>query len=309
MKNYAFLITGTFFFAASVAMFAMPNSLAEGGVPGLALLMYHGMGISPAFTTFIINAATLVVGYRYLPKDMIIKSTVTIPLFSFFIYMLEGLGTGIPDTLLAALFAGVFTGIGFGFIFRSGSTTGGTSTIARMLNYKFGWELTGTNFVLDASIVVAGIFVIGPLYTMYTVLALFIGKIVTDYVLEGFESKRVIHIFSSETSQVEKAIQSNLGAHTTVLKAEKNADGIEEDLIYVAIPKQRLFYLKKLVESIDENAFTVVHTVKDVTGGSFAEAHHPGQKTFRSKRMEQRYYKKQANEESYTSTDDVDGNK
>lgn len=146
-------------------------------------------------TTFILNAVILLIGFRYLPKDMIIKSLVTIPLFSLFIYILEDLATGIPDPLLAAIFAGVFTGVGFGLIFRSGSTTGGTSTIARMLNYKFGWELTGTNFVLDASVVVAGIFVIGPVYTMYTVLALFIGKRVTDYVLEGFEAKRVVHIF------------------------------------------------------------------------------------------------------------------
>lgn len=171
------------------------------------------------------------------------------------------------------------------------------------MNYKFGWELTGTNFVLDASVVVAGIFVIGPLYTMYTVLALFIGKRVTDYVLEGFEAKRVVHIFSNKTKEVEHALQTSLGTHTTVLKAEKNAEGVEENLIYVAIPKQRLFYLKKLVNSIDENAFTVVHTVKDVTGGSFAEAHHPGQKTFRSKKLERRYYKKQADEESFTSPD------
>ncbi|GLO64371.1 MULTISPECIES: YitT family protein [Oceanobacillus] len=298
MKNYLFLIIGTFFFAVSVAIFAMPNSLAEGGVPGLALLMYHGIGISPALTTFIINAATLLIGYRYLPKDMIVKSIVTIPLFSIFIYILEDSVSGIPDPLLAALFTGVFTGIGFGLIFRSGSTTGGTSTIARMLNYKFGWELTGTNFVLDAAIVISGVFVIGPLYTMYTILALFIGKRVTDYVLEGFESKKVVHIFSQKTEEVEKAIQTNLGAHTTVLTAKKNDDGIEENLIYVAIPKQRLFYLKKLVQSIDETAFTVVHTVKDVTGGSFAEAHHPGQKTFRDNKIEQRYYKNQADEEN-----------
>ncbi|GIO24089.1 YitT family protein [Oceanobacillus sp. J11TS1] len=308
MKNYVFLVTGTFFFAVSVAIFAMPNSLAEGGVPGLALLMYHGLAISPALTTLLANAITLLIGYRYLPTDMIIKSIVTIPLFSFFIYMMEDFGAAIPDPLLAAIFAGVFTGVGFGFIFRSGSTTGGTSTIARMLNYKFGWELTGTNFVLDVSVVIAGIFVIGPLYTMYTVLALFIGKRVTDYVLEGFESKSVVHIFSSKTEEVENAIQTSLGTHTTVLKAEKNPDGIEENLIYVAIPRQRLFYLKKLVQSIDENAFTVVHTVKDVTGGSFAEAHHPGQKTFRNRRMEQRYYKKQADEESYTLTDNASVN-
>ncbi|WP_353626512.1 YitT family protein [Bacillus sp. JCM 19041] len=35
MKNYLFLVLGTFLFAVSVTIFAMPNSLAEGGVPGL----------------------------------------------------------------------------------------------------------------------------------------------------------------------------------------------------------------------------------------------------------------------------------
>lgn len=101
MKNYLFLITGTFFFAASVAIFAMPNSIAEGGVPGLALLIYHETDISPALTTLILNAVILLIGFRYLPKDMIIKSLVTIPLFSFFIYILEDLTSGIPDPLLA----------------------------------------------------------------------------------------------------------------------------------------------------------------------------------------------------------------
>ncbi|WP_078395056.1 YitT family protein [Shouchella patagoniensis] len=297
MKNYIFLVFGTFLFAVSVTIFAMPNSLAEGGVPGLALLLYHGFGFSPALITLLANAVTLLIGYRYLPKDMIMKSILTIPLFSFFIFLLEGFGSSIPDPLLAALFTGLFTGIGFGFIFRAGSTTGGTSTLARMLNYKFGWELTGTNFVLDASIVLAGVFIIGPLHTMYTVLALFIGKRVTDYVLEGFESKKIIHIFSPKTEEIANAIQLNLGAHTTILKGEKNQEGVEEHLLYVAIPKQRLFYLKKLVQGIDVNAFTVVHTVKDVTGGSFAEAHHPTQKTFKNEQAEKNYYQRQADKE------------
>ncbi|MFB4160179.1 YitT family protein [Geomicrobium sp. JSM 1781026] len=294
MRNYALLVIGILFFSLSVTLFAMPNNLAEGGVPGLALLLYHGFEISPSLVTFIVNAVTLAIGYRYLPRDMIIKSLVTIPLFSLFIFIFEGMGQGIPDPLLAALFTGLFSGIGFGFIFRSGSTTGGTSTIARMLNYKFGWELTGTNFVLDAIIVLTGVFIIGPLMTMYTVLALFVGKKVTDYVLEGFESKKVVHIFTPKTVEVSEAIRLSLGAHTTILQGLNDKENSEENLIYVAIPKQRLFYLKKIVRQVDENAFTVVHTVKDVSGGSFAEAHDPAQKTFHNEENEQEYYEKQA---------------
>lgn len=296
MKDYSLMILGTFFFAFSVSIFAMPNSLAEGGVAGLALLFYFGLGWSPALVTLITNGIILLIGYRYLPKLMIIKSLITVPLFSFFLYVLEDFGQPINDPLLAALYAGVFTGIGFGFIFRSGSTMSGTSTIAKMVNYKLGWDLTGTNFVLDTLVVLAGILVIGPLLTMYTVVALFIGKRVTDYVLEGFESKKVVHIFSNQHESITRSIQKNLGAHATILQGKNNNVDEEENLIYVVVKKQQLFFLKKLILEMDDQAFTVVHTVKDVSGGSFNKAHYPTQITFSTDRKEKQFYKEQAQE-------------
>lgn len=296
MKNYIFMVLGTFFFAFSVAIFAMPNSLAEGGIPGLSLLLYFGLGWSPAVVTFIANTLVLMTGFRYLPKSMIIKSILAVPLFSGFLYMMEDFGSELNDPLLAALYAGVFTGIGFGFIFRSGSTIGGTSTIAKMLNNKFGWSLTSTNFVLDAMIVAGGVLVIGPILTLYTIVSLFIGKKVTDYVLEGFESMKVVHIFSDYSDSIASSIRKNLGAHTSILESRNDGSGSAEQLIYVAVPKQQLFYLKNLVREIDTEAFTVVNTVKDVSGGSFAKAHHPTQKSFGSAIEEKEYYQEQAEE-------------
>jgi len=294
MKNYGFMVLGVFFFAFSVTMFAMPNSLAEGGIPGLSLLLYFGLGWSPALVNFIANGIILLVSYRYLPRSVVIKSVLAIPLFSIFLFLLEDLGAPVNDPLLAALYTGVFTGIGFGFIFRSGSTIGGTSTIAKVLNYKFGWGITGTNFVLDALIVVGGIFVIGPVLTLYTIVALFIGKRITDYVLEGFESKKILHIFSDHSKEIALSIRKNLGAHTTILQGENDEDGHPENLIYVAVPKQQLFYLKKLVHEVDDDAFIAVHTVKDVSGGSLVKAHYPSQKTFTSSKEEKEYYKDKA---------------
>ncbi|MBM7598800.1 uncharacterized membrane-anchored protein YitT (DUF2179 family) [Virgibacillus halotolerans] len=296
MKDFGLMVLGTFFFAFSVAIFAMPNSLAEGGIPGLSLLLYFELGWSPALVTLIANGFILLIGYRYLPKAMIIKSIAAIPLFSIFLFIMEDFGSTMGDPLLAALYAGVFTGIGFGFIFRSGSTIGGTSTIAKVLNYKLGWELTGTNLVLDALVVAGGILVIGPILTLYTVVALFIGKRVTDYVLEGFESKKIVHIFSDYSESIARSIRENLGAHTTILQGKNDGNGNDENLIYVAVPKQQLFYLKKLIRELDEDAFTVVNTVKDVSGGSLAKAHYPTQKTFSSAKEEKQYYKEKAEE-------------
>lgn len=296
MKDFGLMILGTFFFAFSVAIFSMPNSLAEGGIPGLSLLLYFGLGWSPALVTFLANGLILLIGYRYLPKGMIIKSIVAIPLFSLFLFIMEDFGRAIDDPLLAALYAGVFTGIGFGFIFRSGSTIGGTSTIAKMLDYNFGWGLTGTNLVLDALVVIGGILVIGPVLTLYTLVALFIGKRVTDFILEGFESKKIVHIFSDYSEPIAHSIRENLGAHTTILQGKNDGNGNAENLIYVAVRKQQLFYLKKLISEIDAEAFTVVNTVKDVSGGSLSEAHYPTQKTFSSEKEEKQYYKEKANE-------------
>lgn len=296
VKDYIFMILGTFLFAVSVTLFAMPNALAEGGIPGASLLLYYGFGFSPALMTFLLNTVIFIVGYRHLPKLMIIKSVLAIPLFSLFIYLLQDYGTRTGDPLLAAIYAGLFTGAGFGFIFRSGSTLGGSSTIAKMLNNRFGWELTGTNFAIDTLIVVTGIFIIGPVNTMYTIVALFIGKKVTDYILEGFESKKIIHIFTDETTKVEQILTERLGAHTTILEGRGGPNGDYESLLYVAVPKQQLFYLKKLVRQVDDDAFIVSHTVKDVSGGSFITASHPTQQTFKSKKKEREYYQNEANQ-------------
>lgn len=274
MKEYIYLTIGTLLFSLSVTLFAMPNQLAEGGIVGLSLLLYFSFEISPALVTFVLNAILLVIGFKLLPRHMVYKSLINVPLLSLFLFLTENLGQPIQDTLLAAIFAGLLTGIGFGFIFRAGSSTGGTSIIARMLNHKFGWDLTGTNFVLDAIIVVSGVFVIGPIYTMYTIIALYIGKKVTDYVLEGFDAKKAVNIISPKGQEISKRVMKEMASSATIFNGYGGYSKEEREVIYIVVRSHRLFYLKKLVHSVDPNAFVVVHNVKDVSGGTFFATHH-----------------------------------
>ncbi|KQL55833.1 MULTISPECIES: YitT family protein [Bacillaceae] len=274
VKDYVYIIIGTFLFSISITLYAMPNNLAEGGIVGLSLLLYFAYNLSPALVTFILNAVLLLIGFKLLPRHMVYKSIINVPLLSFFIFLTERLGQPIEDPLLAAIFAGVITGIGFGFIFRAGSSTGGTSIIARMLNHRFGWELTGTNFVLDAVIVVCGVFVIGPIYTMYTIVALYVGKKVTDYVLEGFDAKKAVNIISPEAQLISEKVTKQMSSSATIFNGYGGYSKKEREVIYIVVRSYRLFYLKKLVHEIDPNAFIVVHNVKDVSGGTFFATQH-----------------------------------
>lgn len=263
-----YIIIGTLLFALAVSQLGMPNSIAEGGIVGIALLIYYGIGISPSISTPIIFVILLSLGIRYLPRHMVYKTVFNVILFSVFIRFLEGrFAQPMEDTMLAAVFAGIITGAGFGFIYQAGSSVGGTSIIARVLNRQLGWDLTGTTLALDAAVVIVGIFIIGPVSTMYTLITLYIGKVVTDFVLGGFDSKKAINIVSKHSEDISKRITHDLASSATVFYGEGEYMREQRRVLYIVVHTHKLLQLKRVIKEVDPDAFIVVHNVKDVSGG------------------------------------------
>ncbi|WP_027965429.1 YitT family protein [Halalkalibacillus halophilus] len=268
MKNTLYIIIGTILFALAVTQLAMPNSFADGGIVGMSLLIYFSLGISPSISTPIIFLLLLSIGIRFLPKHMVYKTIFNVFLLSFFIWVFEQFPREpMEDSLLAAIFTGVITGVGFGFIFQAGSSVGGSSIIARMLNQQLGWDLTGMTLLIDAMIVLSGVFIIGPIYTMYTLVALYVGKVVTDFVLGGFDSKKAINVVSSKSEDISKRITHELATSATVFNGRGEYMKEERPVLYIVIHSHRLLQLKRVIKEVDPDAFIVVHNVKDVSGG------------------------------------------
>lgn len=65
MKNIIFCLLGTLIIALGVNMFVIPGNLGEGGAIGLSLILNYTLGISPALSSFIINAILIVVGWKF----------------------------------------------------------------------------------------------------------------------------------------------------------------------------------------------------------------------------------------------------
>lgn len=269
-RDLSMVVIGCLSYALALTILAIPNNLAEGGVPGAAVILHFAFDVSPGIVTFVLTTIIMVIGYKYLPKRALLFSILTVPLISFFMYSTEGLVESLGDPLTSAIFAGVFIGAGSGMIFRTGSTMGGTSLIARMCHDKLGWDLVRTIFVLDMLIVLSGLVVIGPLNTMYTIITLFVAKKGTDLMIEGLDPRKAVSIVSAKAPEIADEVIEKMNISVTVFKGYGGYLKEDTDMTYVIINKFQLMRLKNIISSVDENAFVVIYDVRDVLGGSFS---------------------------------------
>lgn len=114
------------------------SDITEGGVFGLTLLLQHWFAISPAVSSFVLNAACYGLGWRTLGKEFIGYSFVAAIGYSIgyavcecFLPLWPGIA-GYP--LLAAIVGALFIGIGAGLCVRAGGATSGDDALAMSLS-------------------------------------------------------------------------------------------------------------------------------------------------------------------------------
>ncbi|MTH55589.1 DUF2179 domain-containing protein [Bacillus mangrovi] len=269
IKEYSMLIIGSFFFAIGVNLFAIPNELGEGGVTGISMLLYYVLAWSPGITNFVMNGILLIFGYRLLSKRVTYYSIISIVFTSVFLHVTEGMAAPVDEVILGTVFAGVFIGIGLGLVLRAGGTTGGSAILARMTQKYFGWSVSSSMMLFDMIVVLSSYFVIGAANTMYTVISIYISTKVLDYILEGFDTRKAATIISDHADEVAAKVNADMDRGATVISARGSYTQESRDILYIVINKQELFQLKKIVHSIDDKAFVVIHDVRDVFGEGF----------------------------------------
>lgn len=132
------------FLSSAFQAFGMYNihalsGVTEGGVFGLTLLLHHWLGISPAISSFLLNAACYLLGWKTLGKDFIGYSMIAACGYSIGYAVCEcfpPLWPGIADMPLTASVVGaLFIGIGAGLCVRSGGATSGDDALAMSLTH------------------------------------------------------------------------------------------------------------------------------------------------------------------------------
>ncbi|MDN4608721.1 YitT family protein [Sporosarcina sp. F6_3S_P_2] len=272
-KNIFFIILGAAIFSFGLVHFNIQHELAEGGFTGITLILLFAFNWDPAIMNLILNIPMFIIGWKLLGRKVFIYTVIGTVAVSVFLKVfmkyqynihLEG------DMFLVALFAGVFIGIGLGIIFRFGGTTGGVDIIARLAHKYIGWSMGKTMFMFDAFVILLSWAVyLDHRSMMYTLVALFVGARVIDFVQEGAYAARGAFIISDSQDAIASKITLEMDRGVTVFRGYGHFTKSDREILYCVVGKNEIMRLKNIVTSIDPHAFVSVTEVHDVLGEGF----------------------------------------
>lgn len=272
-KNIIFIILGTIIFAFGLVHFNMQNNLAEGGFTGITLLLYFVWNFDPAISNLVLNIPLFFIGWKLLGRTSFLYTILGTVGLSVFLWIFQRYQIQMPlhdDLTLAALFAGIFIGVGLGIIFRYGGTTGGVDIIARLVHKYVGWSMGKTMFLFDACVITLSLITyLTYREAMYTLVAVFVGARVIDFMQEGAYSAKGATIISDKNEEIAARIMSEMERGVTVLKGQGSFSKQERDILYCVVGRNEIVRLKNVINSIDPHAFVAVSDVRDVLGEGF----------------------------------------
>ena len=271
------LITvGTLIGTISIIVFFAPAKIAPAGVSGIGVILNEQFGIPIGAVILIGNIPILLLAYRVLGGlRAVIWTIYVVVLFSLSIDLLTPYfpAAGVSDDrLLNAIFAGVVSGVGGGFIYRGGGSYGGTSTLARILQVRYGLPLSSTYTYVSLSVVLlAGVF-LGWESALYSLIALVIDGSTSDYMLEGPSVIRTVTIVTARPQEVSDVILHVLERGATGWEGTGMYTGETRHILFVTVARTQVTRLRQLVSSVDPDAFIVVGQGHTAYGSGFRRA-------------------------------------
>ena len=271
-------IVGSFIFGAGYAIFLGPNNLNAGGISGLSAIIVQFVNpngtipfISVGILTIFINLPLFAIGGVKIGKRFFFGSLLGLGLSSMVMDYLPMALTLEP--LLAALYGGVVTGFGLGLVFMSGTSTGGSDIVVRLVKLKARNTNIGVIAMAFDVFVVAltGLVFKNIENALYTGITAFLCSKVIDMVVYGFDNTKTAMIITKEHEQVAYQIGKQLGRGATYLYSQGTYSLKDGKVVLVAVYPRQVAELKELVVGIDPNAFIILQEAHQVLGDGFAK--------------------------------------
>lgn len=269
--DYLMITAASFLYAVAVSLFLDPNSLAPGGVTGIAIIMNRLSGLETGTWVLIINIPIIILGMWKFGLHFILSTLYCTAVTSFFINLLANFGVATEDRFLAALVGGALMAVGIGLVFKAGATTGGTDIIVKLLRLRFPHLKTGSLFLItDATIVTASAFVFKDLdVALYAGLVVFVNSVLLDVVLYGRDGAKLIFIISDVHASITKRLLEELDIGVTYISGTGAYSGKEKSVIMCVMKKQISAQVEVIVREEDPDAFMIVTSATEIFGEGY----------------------------------------
>ncbi len=259
------IVLGAFIAAFAVEEFLVPNTILDGGVVGVSIMINALSDLPLGVLTFVINLPFLIFGMFKIGRRFIIHSGIGMLSFSIFVGIFEKWIEVTQDELLAVVFGGVILGIGVGLVIRSGGCLDGTETVAIILNRKYKWQVGQTVLIFNVVIYTIAGLLFGWDRAMFSLLAYFIASKVIDIVETGFDKAKAAMIITDESDEIARLIYEKLGRTVTILTGEGLISG-RKVIMYCVLSKFEINDLRAIIDSVDASAFIAISDVEEIIG-------------------------------------------
>ncbi|MBP3538374.1 MAG: YitT family protein [Oscillospiraceae bacterium] len=271
--KYLIIVVGSLIFAASFQFFLYPNSIVSGGVTGIAQIINRLTGLPVGVLSIIMNVPLFIIAWRHFGLDFIVSSFVAMTLFSVFVDVFAVLDIAVTDdAMLASIIGGVIKGIGLGMIYYVGSTTGGIDIVVRLARRRYPHINFGTLMLVMDAVIVAAYALIFKIYdsAMYSLICMFVMSKVVDLVLYGLDNSSICYIISEHSEDIVKEITfGELHRGVTLLSGEGAYTHEKRPVVMCVIKRPQIAAIRRLVRTLDPNAFLIVTDAKNVFGKGF----------------------------------------
>lgn len=270
--DYLLMTVGALIIAISVKNIFDPANMVIGGASGLAIIIKAKFGVPLWLTNTLFNVPLFLGAFRIKGWKFIKRTVFATVALSVWLYVIPNVPFVADDLLLVALYGGLVCGVGTGLVLLAVATTGGTDTLAALIQpLAPHYSISQIMLVLDSLIVLAGLSTFGLHLALYAMIAIFVLTKISDGIIEGLKFSKSIYIISDHAEAIAQAIMTELSRGVTGLSVKGMYSGETRQMLYCVVSKKEITQIKEIVAGFDRKAFVIVEDAREVFGEGFIE--------------------------------------
>ena len=263
VKRVLLVLLGSSVAAVGLQFFLLPNNLLDGGVTGIAIISAYLSGIPFGALLLLLNIPFVIVGYRKFGKDFAVYSTIGIVALAALTFF--HIPHGFTDQpILAAIFGGIFVGVGSGLVIRYGGIIDGSDTIAILIDRVTVFSIGESIMVINGAIIALAGFVFGWENALYSLIAYFVAHKAIDVTVEGLNESRTVWVVSMKVREIGKVINRVIEEPVTYLKEANKNNSEPHGILLAVITRFEEQKIKAAIHSVDEKAFVVISNAHEI---------------------------------------------
>lgn len=270
-KRYLLLLMGTLIVAFAFNLFFLRYNIVCFGVSGISIVLSK-FGVNPS--TFIMgaNLFLIIISYFFLGIEEVKNQIVGALIFPIFVELTlkvtNLINLGGLEMIVIAVIGGILAGIGYGLIYKSGFSTGGTDVIGLLVCKYSKISMGNAMMFVNVSIIVIGKLVFSWEIVMYAIVVAYLISIATDKILLGISNSKAFYIVVDRDKDdlVNDYLLSLPGVGSTIIDASGGYSNNKQTLILAVAPTKMYFVIKEGLKEIDKNIFYLVCDSYEVSG-------------------------------------------